>query len=221
MIIHTKNKLEKENMRNINTIFRFVFQNIICYTTNYLTISFLSILGICGICFKNMLCIAIVIYWIMICFLVSIEETYHIGMLIHLNKKSTIRYLDVTCVKLGHFSLLGGASVCYTGKFSKSDLYYISLAGPVMSLLYLLCILVISVLVDLGLSLKLGVIDKTILLSGIAPIMSFIPINFNNYISDGYRIGNFIKFNKIMPYQIVKTLLYTIKAMIIITNKKL
>lgn len=34
------------------------------------------------------------------------------------------------------FSFIGGVSVCYNGMFKKSDIFYISLAGPVMPLFY-------------------------------------------------------------------------------------
>ena len=86
-----------------------------------------------------------------------------------------------------------------------------------MPVFYLSVFGILSMIGNCAFSVNVGIIGKTILFSVIAPLMAFIPLNSNGYVSDGYRILSFITTNHIAPFRVLQGVIYTIKTMLQIT----
>lgn len=213
MIKHFEIQVNKHALKNTLTIFSFVLYNTIKHTINCGFIIVLIMFEISVAIFSHHLMLWVPFICFLIYFLVAIEETYHILMIISLNKKDTITHIDVTKVKIGFVSFIGGVCVCYQGLFKKSDLFYVSLAGPIMSLIYLFLLLIILIVFQLFVPFDISRFIKVLICSSCAPLSALIPIKTKGYISDGYRIATFICMYNISISKLFSAILYTIKNM--------
>lgn len=220
MIQHRKIDFTKRSLQNVFSMFAFILYHIIKKSTNlgtYVIIIFLEIIHI--IIFQTTSFFFILLFCCLY-LLIALEETYHTTMIIVLNKQEALTHIDITKTQIGFISFIGGISVCYTGTFKKSDIFYISLAGPLMPIFYLFIVGLTSIIINLFLPIRLTLFFKVIICSALAPLSAFIPIRNNNYISDGYRIFSFIKTNNIPIKQIFSAITYTIQNMLCITFTK-
>lgn len=187
--------------------FCFIIIQLIKYTINIWTAIFVLLLdGLCFVLFGQHM---IIYYW-MVYVLVALEETYHALMLCVLGKKKTIQYFEITIIEVGNVKILGGASIVYSGMFKKSDLLYISLAGPLMPLLFMIGLNILLIAINLVYSLKLGryIIGTMILL--FIPLISLIPICSKGYESDGYKIKTILQSAKPSLSQMKKIFIFVI-----------
>lgn len=195
-------------------IFQFVFINIIKNTVNMGTCILFLVCIVFGVYFNCSIVFLLLAVYIGVYILLSIEETCHIIMLIILGKKDTLDCLDVTCIKIGLIKLLGGVCVRYKGKFKKSDLLYISIAGPIIPLLIMVILLIVINITQMLFLINIKVVIEIIEICAFTPILSFVPISFNGFESDGYKIFKICKENKITVLQMMQILNYVIKIIL-------
>lgn len=195
-------------------IFQFVFINIIKNTVNGGTCILFFVCMAFGLYFNYNIIFLLLAVYIGVYILLSIEETYHIIMLIILEKKDTLDCLDVTCTRIGLIKLLGGACVRYKGKFKKSDLLYISIAGPIMPLLIMVILLIAINIIQMVFFINMKIIITIIGICTFTPIVSFVPISFNGFESDGYKIFKICKESKITVSQMIQILNYVVRVLL-------
>lgn len=217
MIQHITIEIDKNSLKRSPTLFFFILRNLIKYTINYGTIVLIILLELIlgALCSDMVLSISFLFFAIYI--LIALEETYHVIMIIFLGKQETITHIDITQVKIGPMNFIGGVCVCYNGMFRKSDLFYISLAGPIMPLFYLCILNILFLVINTYSSINILPILKSLTCSMCAPLLALLPLKTQNYASDGYRILHFIKTNNLSIKQTIQAITYTIKIMFFTT----
>lgn len=214
MINKVKVEINDHIFCNIFTIISFVLSSITINTINLGTLMIASIITIIYWLYYHTFSLFIPILFIGIYFVIALEETYHIAMITLLGKQSSISHIEITKIKVGLATFIGGASVCYKGMFKKSDIFYISLAGPIMPLFYIFVFIIFFVLISFFANINILFVLKILVYLTIAPLSAFIPLKTDNYCSDGYQIKTFIQKNKISWKQTISAVLFTIKSML-------
>lgn len=221
MIQHLTIKVNIDIFQNIFAIISFILYNILVNTVNLGTIIVIIIFEFFHLLLYHTFTLFIPLLFLTIYIFIASEETYHIAMITFLGKQDSISHIDITKVNLGFFSFIGGVSVCYNGMFKKSDIFYISLAGPVMPLFYSFLLGLILFIVNLVTSIDTILLIKLLFFSSLAPALAFIPLNRQNYLSDGYQIKLFICTNKVPFKKILSAITYTVKSMLFFTINSL
>lgn len=217
MIQHITVEIDKNVLKSVPTLFVFILRNLIKYTTNYGTISLIVLFELVFFILCSDMTLFILFLFSAIYILAALEETYHIIMIIFLEKQETITHIDITQVKIGPINFIGGVCVCYNGMFKKSDLFYISLAGPIMPLFYLCILNILFLVINTYSSINILPALKSLSCSMCAPLLALLPLKIQNYASDGYRILLFIKTNNLSIKQTIQAITYTIKIMFFYT----
>ncbi|WP_069648897.1 hypothetical protein [Caloranaerobacter ferrireducens] len=128
----------------------------------------------------------------------ALEETFHAAILIIQGRKEEVKALMFNVISIRKIRVLGiGVSVYFKGKFNNNDILYISLAGPVMSLVIgiLSIIIVIIILLFLNVNVVYFYNYIKILIIGFLflPMFSLIPVEILGITTDGYKVLKMIK----------------------------
>ncbi|MCI9072374.1 MAG: hypothetical protein HFH80_06120 [Lachnospiraceae bacterium] len=214
MIKRKKVEINNDIFCNMHAIISFVLHSIIDNTINLGTLLVVVTLTLIHWVYCHTISLYIPLFFACIYFAAALEESYHIAMIVLLGKQNSISYIEITKIKIGAVTFIGGASVCYKGMFKKSDIFYISLAGPIMPLFYIFVFIILFVLISFFTNINALFIIKILIGAAIAPMCALIPLNTEKYCSDGYKIKTFIKTNKISWKQTISAVTYTIKSML-------
>lgn len=217
MIQHLSIELSPKAYKNFFSMFMFILHSIIVNTINIGTIILMIMWDVIRVEVFHNLNFSSSLFLFVVYILIALEETYHITMIIHLNKQDTITNIDITKVNVCFFSFIGGVCVCYTGMFKKSDVFYISLAGPIMPILYLIFFSIVLFIIHVATAIDMTCILRLLLVSSVAPISAFIPIGRKEYFSDGYQIISFVRKNRVSLKNVICSIKYTIKTMLFMT----
>ena len=217
MIQHLTIELNNRIFKSIFGMFIFILYNIFVNTINCGTILVIAFLEFLYIQLSHTIIFFLPLLIIAVYLLIALEETYHIAMIFYLGKQDSISHIDITKVKIGFISFIGGVCVCYKGMFKKSDIFYISIAGPIMPVFYLIIFELILLIIKMITPIDTTILFRILLYSSIAPLSAFIPISRQNYLSDGYQIILFIRKNKVSSKNVLLAITYTIKNMVHIT----
>lgn len=209
---------QKVDMTNLCSkkweIFRFILTHCLNATVNFETICMFLIVCAIGIYFDSNMLNCFILVCLCMYIILAIEETFHIVMLIVLDKKNTIKSLDITSVTLGKIKLFGGVCVRYVGRFSKSEILYISLAGPLMSLLVICLLLFVGVLFLFIFKLEIENVLLVLAICTVSPILSLFPIKYGGFESDGFKIRRICKESAISRLKFIEILKYTISVLL-------
>ncbi len=217
MIHHLIIGFNHHTFNNIFDIFIFVLGNIFANTINHGTILTIVFLELFCIQFSYSILLYIPILFIAFYLVIALEETYHIAMIFYLGKQEFISHIDITKVKIGFISFIGGVCVCYKGLFKRSEIFYISIAGPIMPVFYLIILELILLIIEMLTPIDTTILIRILLYSSIAPLSALIPISRRNYLSDGYRILLYIRRNDVSCKNVLLAIKDTIKSMIYFT----
>jgi hypothetical protein len=124
----------------------------------------------------------------------SLEETFHAALIIIQGRKREVESLVINTVQIKKIKVIGiGVSVYFSGEFTQNDILYITMSGPICSLIWGLILWIILFLpisiVGVGLQYHLISLLGIIFL----PLCSLIPFKNSFVTSDGYKIYVFIK----------------------------
>lgn len=219
MITHIKQNIPDSELENMANIFLFVCKTLIRHTVSFATMLLFFACIVFSMIFNIKLLLGLPVCFVLLYLMAALEETYHILMLVILGKRHTIQNLDVTKLKFGFVEMIGGVSVCYTGMFKKSDLFYISLAGPVMPLFYVCIIFALIFGLKIIFGFQLPFLNVCIGCSAICPLLSFVPVSKNGYLSDGARIFSFLKSGVMKRKEVYQALKYTFRVLLSATFK--
>lgn len=144
---------------------------------------------------------------------ITLEETFHASMLIIQGRGNQVKSLRFDAIQFKKIKICIGVSVYFNGEFTSNDILYISLAGPIMSLLFgLILFLIISVLIVIFVH-KIQLTYFFILFLGLLMVGMFSLVPFNKFFikTDGYKVYELIKKYKIKPKNILKTISMILK----------
>ncbi|SHH20910.1 hypothetical protein SAMN02745135_00067 [Caloranaerobacter azorensis DSM 13643] len=197
-----KIEIPDKNKENFIKLYMTIYVNII----RYIAIPLYLIYGIILIINKNSKLIIlnphlvtnIGILLILFPISLALEETFHAAILIIQGRKEEVKALVFNVISIKKIVVLGiGVSVYFKGKFSNNDILYISLAGPVMSLVIGILNIIIAIIILLFLNINAVYFYSyiKILIIGFLflPIFSLIPITFFGITTDGYKVLKMIK----------------------------
>lgn len=214
MFIHSEIEIRRECLKSKWCVFKFVLHSISKQVFNIETVLFSVLLVAGGFLFHyDKLYLVLPLFWGVYLLLV-LEETFHIWMLVVLEKQDTIKCLQIRGFKIGFLMIIGRLCVRYQGKFTKSELVYVSLAGPLMSLFFSLLLIFGAGLIYLFFDLNTLNVIFVIGMCSLSPILSLIPINHNGFESDGYKIAKFCANKKVTLVQFMQLLSYTVRSVI-------
>lgn len=154
--------------------------------------------------FKLVLCLGMICVLTMVA--IAFEETFHAAILIIQGRIDEVNSLQFDKVGIKKAKVCVGVSVFFKGKFTQNDVIYISLAGPIMSLLcssiIFILYMILSILITKTIDIKLiGAIAFGLF---IVPIFSLLPVNKYFIVTDGYKVWQLIKKYKISLMNVFK-----------------
>ena len=176
---------------NFLKLFLFVFYNINKYIFSRFYLLLLLVWTIFN--FSNLMMLLIFALFVFLSFSLSLEEVFHAAILIIQGRKDEVNSLCFNILKIRKVKIIAiGVTMYFKGKITENDILYISLCGPLISLVVGIMASLIFVLVEIIMYNSFNsllYLCRIVLLGFLfLPVTSFVPLNIGITETDGYKI---------------------------------